>query len=551
MAYNETEVPEGVRDILAYMPREMRQRVLADYESHYAPFLSMLAGWKGAVQAHYAQGEASAIARLEEQFFPLGDWKFPAQGLAVPQRPPERTTDIVFGAQLQDPAKRPWMASGDGWLQPTALRGASFQWVDQDGVFVLDAEYLGGGSLDAVLQRGQLAFIAAPEEVVAAMEAGAWWVQTRDQEYRRARLQRYDGYMAFEREMQTARMNQRQLDLWLPAFYPYSRKVVCLGLAVGEDADTGVRPDFGWLPDLRGGFRFVGMLRSPDRQVQAALRREEARRGGHALVHLNAVPVVQAAALDSTIPAPFPRVGTEYALRTDGVPGIFAAVAYSDNVTVPTSLFRVPANDPAATEPDVEVRFAQADTNVARIKLYYNSFGQEQPDNSDTPSSLEMTPLRFDVPFRVVGGVTLGAPDNRAEWARTAWYHSVLRPPLLTEGDLLEIIRQRSKGSLADALRFRYATREIVQDPDEGSAHWRSYLWPSIVAKEDHFDARYGEIPAANYVPLVQSLRIAFERRAGGPAVPDFLLADWANYLASVLSQYFVLSCFRVEGRVV
>ena len=103
MAFDETEVPENVRDILASMPRDMRQRVLADYESHYAPFLAMLAGWKGAVQTHYTLGEASAIARLQDQFFPLGDWRFPAQALAVPQRPVERTTEIAFNAAFQDP----------------------------------------------------------------------------------------------------------------------------------------------------------------------------------------------------------------------------------------------------------------------------------------------------------------------------------------------------------------------------------------------------------------------------------------------------------------
>ncbi len=97
MADDERDLPPGVRDVLARLPREMRRRVLADYESHYAPFLSLLAGWKGAVQEHYLQSEAASLARLEEQFFPLGSWHFPAQALAIPQRPAHRRDRVRHG----------------------------------------------------------------------------------------------------------------------------------------------------------------------------------------------------------------------------------------------------------------------------------------------------------------------------------------------------------------------------------------------------------------------------------------------------------------------
>ena len=547
MAYDQSEVPESIRDLLAYMPDEMRQRVLADYEERYAPFLAMLAGWKGAVQAHYAQGQDAAITRLQEQFFPLGAWKFPAQGLAVPLSTPERAAGIALGDAFTDPSDRPWIACGEGWLQPTSLREAAFQMVDRDCVFVVDIEHLGGPA-EPILERGQLAFVAAAEAVVAAMASAEWWVLTPGQGYRRASCTRWDGFLAFERELATARMNQRQLDLWLPPFYPYARKMICLRLSRGAE---GEQPDFPGFDDIRTGFRFLGIARRPDRRALSALRAQGTGRGsGGALLHLNAVPVVQAAVVDTTSYPTLPRVGQEYALRASGVPDLFAAVAYSNNAAVPASLMRVPSNDPAAREPDVEVRFAQHTAGSAvRTKLYYGSFGQERA--GDAPARLERTPLRFHVPFPILGGVSVGGPENREKWARTAWYHSVLRPPLLTEGDLREIIGQRSMGGLADLLRFRYATREILHHPEEGSAHWRTYLWPSVIAREDNFDARYGEIPASNYIPLIQSLRIAFEPGAGAAGIPAFLLADAANYLASVLSQHFVLSSFRIEGRVV
>ena len=50
-------------------------------------------------------------------------------------------------------------------------------------------------------------------------------------------------------------------------------------------------------------------------------------------------------------------------------------------------------------------------------------------------------------------------------------------------------------------------------------------------------------------MPLIQSLILTFERTAGAN-VPDFLVSDMAHYLASVLSQYFVLSTFQIEGRI-
>jgi hypothetical protein len=551
MAYSLEEVPDNVRDILAHMPREMQQRVLADYETHYAPFLAMLAGWKTAVETHYSLGEDSAIARLQEQFFPLGSWKFPAQGLAVPQRPPEHTTDIAFGAPLADPALRPWMTAGEGWLQPTLLRDATLYTLNADYVFVLEADYSGAAPLDSILQRGQLAFVAGEEAFVNALQAGTWWVQIPGQPVRAASMARYDGYMAFEREMQTARANQRHLDLWLPPFYPYARKIIHLGLAP-SGGKSGDAPVLDWLPPLRTGFRFVAFLSRPDRRSLAALRGVENQpgRGSQPLARLNPVPVVQTAVDDSTFYPPFPRAGSEYAVRMTGTQDIYAAVCYNDNVAVPASMYRLPSNDPLSPYPDVQVQFAPTQINVARIKIYHGSFGQERADNSDTPSALQLTAQRFESPYRIVGGVTADSPATHADWAREAWYHSVLRPPLLTEGDLVEIFRRR-KGTFSDLVRFRYATREIMQDPEEGQMHWCNYLWPTLIGREGNFDSRYGEIPAAGYIPLIQSLRLAFERGPGSPGVPDFLLQDAANYLASVLSQYFVLSCFRVEGRLV
>ena len=551
MAYSESEVPESVRDILMHMPREMRQRVLADYETHYAPFLAMLAGWKGAIQEHYTHGEASVIAKLEEEFFPLAEWKCPAQTLVVPQKPPERTTDVDGDTQFTDAVGRPWLACGNGWLQPTTLRSAQAQWVNDECFVVIEADTRGATPLEPLLRRGQLLFAAIPEDLLATLADGSWWVLLPDGKgYRRARLTRHDGYLAFEREMQAARLNQRHLDLWLPAFHPYSRKIVCLSLEEGGAESEA--PDLGGIGrTLSSGFRFVGRLRPQSERQRRALSGLR-RAPSTPLVYLNAVPVVQTALADSLFYPPFRRVGEHYALRLNGVPNLFAAVAEHDGAAVPVSVARLPSTDPRAVEPDVQVQFLQTEAKVTCVKLYHSSSGQGRVGGQDAPSVLETvtTKLRFDVPFPPMGGASLGGPETRADWARTAWYHSVLRPPLLTEGDLAELVRQR-QGAVHGLVHYHHAAREVACDPEVGNVHWRSYLWPSLVASLDSFDARDGEIPSPNGIPLVQTLRVSFKPAPGSDGTPPFLLGDVAHYLASVLSQYFVLSCFRVEGQVV
>ena len=541
MADDERDLPPGVRDVMAHLPREMRRRVLADYETHYAPFLSLLAGWKGAVQEHYLQSEAASIARLEEQFFPLGSWHFPAQALAVPQRPVPRTVEIGFGAALTDSANNPWIVGGDGWLQPTSLRSFSVQWPRPDCLVSLDIEFLATGPIEPILEQGQLAFVAAPEEALDALENGAWWVWTPGGTARPLSVTRYDGFLRFERDMQTARLSQRQLDLWLPPFYPYSRKIVCLRLGGSRNSPPPEVERVG--QDPKSGFRCVGLLSAPAARPAAALRAMT--------VSLNAMPVVQTALSGTLLYPPFPRVGQDHALRLPGVPRLFAASVRQDGHPVPSSLIRLPSPDPLAAEPDVQVQFPQSGAGATEVNLYYGSLGAEAAETLDLPATLEKAPLRFLLPFPLVGGVSVGDTATRSDWTRTAWYQSVLRPPLLSEGDLVEIIRQRQgslgMGSAGEMLRFRSAARRIVHDPNFGGAHWRSYLWPSLLARAEAFGAG-GELPAPDSMPLIQSLILTFERTAGAN-IPDFLVSDMAHYLASVLSQYFVLSTFQIEGR--
>ena len=159
---------------------------------------------------------------------------------------------------------------------------------------------------------------------------------------------------------------------------------------------------------------------------------------------------------------------------------------------------------------------------------------------------LERAPLRFGVPYLALGGATVGGPSDRAEWVRTAWYHSVLRPPLLTEGDLWEIIRQR-QGDLGEMLRFRSAVREIVHDPETGGAHWRSYLWPSLLARESAF---VGRGQSLRPTPCPSSR--AFGSRSSGPWVPKSRISCWPIWRITLLPSSHSISCcppFASRGR--
>ena len=201
------------------------------------------------------------------------------------------------------------------------------------------------GNAVLIAQRGQLVFVAGDEALVAALERAEWWAQIGGDTARPARLTRYDGWLEFEREMQTARINQRQLDLWLPPCHPYARKFVCLQ-AEDAPASRAAPPDFAGLTEPSAELRFLARLDTTDARVLALFRAVEARASDTPIFYLNAVPVIQAGVSDSVIPAPFPRVGQEYGLRLTGLANIFAAAAYNDNVRVPASMARIPNTDP-------------------------------------------------------------------------------------------------------------------------------------------------------------------------------------------------------------
>ena len=511
MAYSESELPEGIQDILAYMPRDMRQRALADYETHYQPFLAMLAGWKSAVQSHYAYGEEAAIARLQEQFFPLGDWKFPAQGLAIPQRPPERATDISADAQFTDSSNRPWISCGDGWVQPTALHQAALQMVNEDWIVTIDVDYLGAGQPEAILERGQLAFVAGAEEFIVALGAAQWWVQTPNQRLRPARFSRYDGYMSFEREMQTARMNQKHLELWLPPCYPYSRKIVRLSMAPNAQSDPNA-PDVSWAGSVTTGFRFVGLIRNPGQRATSALRAQANLRRGGQLVYLNPVPIAQAAVQTNYFHAPFASHGSEYALRATGAPDIFAGVVYVDDGPIPASLYRIPGNDPKAKHLDAVLQFPQKDARRANVKLYFGSTGQETGDARDDPGFAGIDAIALYVPVphyrrrdRWFAGNASGKRQSRMVSQRFA--------SAAAHGG-------RHHGDYPATEKFVWRSAALsLRDSRNHSRSGRGQYALEFVSvafhrpERDQFDARYDEIPAANYVPLMQNLRAGVRAR--------------------------------------
>ena len=63
-------------DLLSYLEPAIRQQILADSE-RYAPMLALFAAWKEEVEGHAREMETNVIARLAQELFPAGAWRFP------------------------------------------------------------------------------------------------------------------------------------------------------------------------------------------------------------------------------------------------------------------------------------------------------------------------------------------------------------------------------------------------------------------------------------------------------------------------------------------
>src|SRR5262249_48837541 len=119
--------------------------------------------------------------------------------------------------------------------------------------------------------------------------------------------------------------------------------------------------------------------------------------------------------------------------------------------------------------------------------------------------------------------------------------------PQLTEGDVLEILRQ-----LPDCKKYLDLDPDFVKiqldvDPQPWIPRtpWDSYLWPTIVSKENLLEQRATYLTKSR-TAIVPIMRLVFNQT--GSVLPEFLMDDLLRYIASAISMYFMIGWYRVES---
>lgn len=545
-------------DILQLLDAGVRERIESD-SARYAPFLALLNAWNGAVQQHVAQFESRVVSRLAQQMLPQGDWRFPAQALAVPDEP--RQHEVSAEMTFTDRATGAcWTPCGPGWTLPTRVLSWSLQQADwAHYALVLDVAFE-GSKPDAPLLlpptppddlegQSQLAYLCGSERLVDRLARAPWAIQYAGGSFEPISAWRYEGYLDFEKALGAVRPRQRHLAAWLPPFHPYSRKF--LHFALPAPAETPPAKAWAWLGQARQPIRLAALV---DDTTASLLRNE----GADPPVILNAIPVAQMRALSGAILEGPERVGDADKKLFAGIRGCFAATAReyrqatrgAEVVYHPADLARTESADPRAdrTRHDIEVTCGRLAAGYLQYetRIYYESLGADA-----TPPVSLSRPQRsyFSVPFPAVGGTTIMVGSGGEEGARPFWYHALLRPPLLTEGDVLEILSQlpACRTYLEMDPQSVFIQLDIAQETRAERTQWANWLWPSVVTQESLLEFRASYLTASR-VPLIPIMRLHFQPSGGD--LPAYLLEDLASYAASVLSQFFMLGWYRIEGRV-
>jgi hypothetical protein len=546
-------------DILNSLDPTIRQRIQADFD-RYAPMLALFAAWKEGVDDHVSQIETDVIERLAQRIFPQGSWRFPAQALAVPNQITKRelNEETEFTDRI---TQRRWSPCGPGWMLPTRL--GSSPGIEQEGweryAFVFSIE-MDNPKPDARLLtppmppedptgQQQLVFVGAAEPIVAALAAAPWAIQYPGQPFRPIGVSRYTGYLDFERGLGAARLKQLQLENWLPPFYPYSRKFLRFYLPAPAAAPPGEAWD--WLGS-GAGIRVAALVSETTADSIRA-------RGDKDLIILNAVPVAQMRTLGEPLLENPDRVGDSYRIPFRGVNACFAASLRESLLTGdgsrpayhPAVLRSITSEDmrnrPGFEDVDVECdSTAVRPSSSCRVRIYYDSFGED----AGTPSALfRPGGLSYSIPFPPFGALDAPIANLEDNGAKISWYRTLLRAPVLTEGDVMEMLSQ-----LPDCRKHLDLDLLSVQlDIDPASAthrsEWDTYLWPTIISEGGllaHRATYLTKSMTQNRTAIMPLMRLVFPR--GSRQLPDFLMDDLLQYAASVVSMHFMIGWYRVTA---
>ncbi|GBC92652.1 hypothetical protein HRbin15_01128 [bacterium HR15] len=530
------------KEILDQMDPTVRQRVESEI-SKYAPFLGMLAAWKTAIAEQIAEAEQRTLLRFMEQFFPSGEWHFPAQTIAVPQEP--RYREITMGTTFTDPFTGTfWTPCGYGWTLPLEL----VEWTltrSTEGqvalVLILRCESRESDIATLFSENGLLAFVWGDEPLVALLANARWAIQYPGRSFEVVKVERYTGYLEFEREMGVARLSQWHLAAWLPPFHPYSRKFLRFYQPSPSSSITD-SAEWEWLGISDEFIRLAAL-------IDQTLADRVASNSVQPPLVINAIPVAQMGVLHHPVVATLHAVGDAYKVSFAGITNFFAAIARTGDVIHRVRFVRTHAttfegtSSPESCPYDVDII---CDQTVSEIKVYYACLGENPVPGRLHPEYL-IRPggQRFRTPLPAVGGMSLlmSQPDNNA--ARYYWYHTIFRPTLLTEGDIKEILSHLSSCRLWFDIDQTAIQLDVAAAPWEERTVWETYLYPSLIGDTILLEMRAGYL-ARSRCAIMPKMRLVFYPRRMD--VPRFLLEDATRYAASIIAQYFMIGWYQVEG---
>jgi hypothetical protein len=126
-------------------------------------------------------------------------------------------------------------------------------------------------------------------------------------------------------------------------------------------------------------------------------------------------------------------------------------------------------------------------------------------------------------------------------------YHSLFRPSLLTQGDIIEILRHQPYNDWFDLPKTSLCT-EVVSSLLTEESLWGQYLWPSVVSGMPIVEQHSAGVWQGG-VCLTPILHLSLAPRRG-LALPKFLVEAAAQHAASVIGQYFQIGLYKLHGRI-
>lgn len=525
--------------ILEFIDESVRGRIEANLQD-YAPFLAMLTAWKQALDAELEAAEERVMHRLINQSFTTGVWHFPAQTLVVPQDPLLR--DWNSSKSLYDSLSgAAWIPCGQGWTLPSTLDSVQIEPYQNQSILVLNFTISGAHAGQPLLtsNQGQLIFVAGEEALLQSLSQAHWFIQQPRQGVMPAEAHRYEGFLEFERELAVARTAQRHLEIWLPPFYPYSRKF----LHVHPAHTSATVPNFPFLDECAPRvFRLLAIIDEP---TANRLRTTPLQ----SVFIPNALPVIQASCMQQRLAdIPF-SVGEQMRTTFAGVEKCFCAIAYRDwqpvraHFEVDSSFEGTPLGSLLANRLGDTVK-VYCDPEATLVKIYFNTLGAE----ASRPSFLESErEARFSAPYPPVGAFTHNASDATTEGLHYYLYHYFLRPTMLTEGDIYEILRHIPSVRQMFNLSATQIEVSLEDYPLSASQPWHNYLWPSVVSSAPLIERQIRSM-ARSGVFITPLVRLKMAPLPHLNDYPRFLIEEGARHAAAVISQFFQIGMYIVIG---